>query len=322
MPGLGQEPARPLAIEAGRGHLRVVAGQRGRKDPLPRDHAALEEPVHDARRIDGVGDGQTHATVVEGRLLHVEADRVGAEGRPDRDLALQRGIGLDRAAVAGGDVAHVEVAGREIVEAGDLGRDDPEHDALEPGRAAEVVGKRVQDHSIVAAPLLQTKGPAAHRPGGESEAESLGLLAGHDGRRVVGHQEEERGERRVELELHGALVHYPDSRDLAALPLDEGRGARDLLEHPGALPARGALEGELHVGGPHRTAVLELHAGTKRERVHALVRGHRPALGQRGPRLEALVELHQRVEDLPDHRGRRGVGGLSGIERRRVGGED
>ena len=130
---LGQQGAGLRAVEAGRGHLRVVAGKRGRQDALARDDAALEQPLHDAARIDGVGHRQPDAPIVERGLLHVEAHRVGPESRPDRDLGLQDRIALDRAAVPGRDVGHVEVARLVVVEAGDLGRDDAEHHPLERG---------------------------------------------------------------------------------------------------------------------------------------------------------------------------------------------
>ena len=319
---LGQELPGAGAIEAGRGDARVVARQRGRQDALARDHASLEEPLHDRGRIDGVRDDQAHPAIVERGLLDVEAHPVGAQGRPDRHLCAERGIGLHGPAVAGRDVADVEVAGLVVVEAGDLGRDDAEHHPLQVGRAPEVVGEGLEHHAVVAPPLLQAKRAGPHGAAREGRAQTLGLLARHDGRRVVGHQVEERGEGLLERQLDGALIHHAHARDLPRPALDEGGRPRDLLEHPGPLAARGALEGELHVGRPHDPAAVELHAGAEHEGVDAMVGRHRPALGQARPRLQSLVQLHQRVEELPHDRRRGGIRGLGGVERRGVGDED
>ena len=239
---LGEELAGLRAVEAGRGHARVVARKRGRQDPLARDDAALEQALHHPARVDGVRHRQPDPAIVEGRLLHVEAHRVRPEGRPDRHLALQHRIGLHRAAMPGRDVGEVEVAGLVVVEAGDLGGDDAEHHPLEPRRSAEVLGEGLQHHPVVPAPFLEAERAAADRVRGEGGAQALGLLPRHDRGRVVGHEEDERRERPVEPDLDGAVVRHADPGDLAGASLDEGGGARDLLEDPRAAcrapPAR------------------------------------------------------------------------------------
>ena len=222
----------------------------------------------------------------------------------------------------GRDVGEVEVAGLVVVEAGDLGGDDAEDHPLEPRRAAEVLGEGLQHHPVVPAPFLEAERATADRVRGEGGPQALGLLARHDRGRVVGHEEDERRERPVEPDQDGAVVRHADPGDLARASLDVGGGAGDLLEDPRAFAARRPLEGELHVGRPHDAAVLELHARSEHEGVRPVVGGDGPALGEAGPGLEPLVELHEGVEDLADDRGGGRIRRLGRVEGRRVGAED
>src|SRR5262245_51041221 len=116
-------------------------------------------------------------------------------------MALELGIGLDGAAAPGRDVTEVELTGAIFVVARGLGRDDPEHHAVEQRRAAEVLRKSLEDDLIVAPPGDEAEGAGADRVAGEARAALVSLLAGNDRCRVVGDQREERREWLVQADL-------------------------------------------------------------------------------------------------------------------------
>jgi hypothetical protein len=74
--------------------------------------------------------------------------------------------------------------------------------------------------------------------------------------------------------------------------VDDDDLARLLLED---LRALGPPEAELHVLGGERVAVVELQPLPELELVGALVRAHRPRLGQAGRQVVARHRLHERV---------------------------
>ena len=319
--GAREQLARERRIERQGTDALVEPRHRRRQDAARWRHAVLEEPPDGDAGIDGVGDREPDPAIVEGRPLDVEPDRARPERRPDRDVGTGPRIALDAAAVSRRNVGDVEVAGPVLVEARDLGGDDPEDDPVEERRAPEVLGEALEHELVVVPPLGEPERPGPDGVTGERGPAPGHLLARHDRGRVVRHQVEKGRERPLEGDLHAALAPGPDPGDLRGPAADEVPGPRDLFEHPGPLAPRGPLERVLHVGRPERATVLEPDPGAQVEGVDALVGRDRPALGEGAPHLEPLVELEEGVEDLPDDRRRGRVARLGGIERRRIGAE-
>ena len=189
------------------------------------------------------------------------------------------------------------------------------------GGTAEVLGEAFEHHLVVAPPRHEAERPRPHRMAREPGAALVHLLARHDRGRVVGDEVQERRERPLEAQLDGRVVDHAHAGNLGGRALDELGRPDQLLEHPGPLAAGRALERVLHVGRAHLAAIVELRAATEVEGVGAVIGGDHPALGERGSGHELVVQLQQGVEDLADHRGRRQIARVGGIQRWGIGHE-
>jgi len=244
-----------------------------------RFHLAHRAPVE---RVVG---GQAHAPIGPRRLRipHVEEVQRGdpdAAGKrePQRRIPLefQRLRRVEH-------VGHVDLAplqhGRPR---GGLG-DDLEHESLDRRDLAPVRLVGLHDQLDPDRVAHEPIGAQADRLLLEAfVADSLDVLLRHDPAGARGQGAIERHEireRLVQLEAHADGI---DHRDLAHF----------LLEDLGALRA---LEAELHVLGGEGIAVVELETLAELELVDALVRAHRPRLGEARRHEVAGHRLHERV---------------------------
>ena len=224
----------------------------------PRRGLAEAEPdvVDDELAVDGVGHRLAHLLIVEGCFLGVDdeldhrADHLVALGG-DLDGGQRRqllGVVVGHAAEA----CHVRFALLECGGAGRLIVDEAHDDAVEVGQPlAPVVGVLVEPHQLAAPPFDELEGAGADRLVGVGMGADVALaedvLGQH--RALVARQRREHVGRGVgELEDGRVRVRRLDCGYVA-----EGVDAArvHLLQH--------IHDGELHVGGGERLAVVELH---------------------------------------------------------------
>ncbi|MCY1524490.1 hypothetical protein D9M68_594250 [compost metagenome] len=319
--GLGQQRLGLLrVVRVGRQLLGVAPGIR-RVGAVSGAGAAFEHRLQVAGLVEGEVDRLAHLGLVQGRVLAVDADEGGHEGR---------GLDSPDILVAGGGL-HVQRFGRQ----GDLALattqllqahvgvgGDGEDQAVHARLAGEIVGVGGVAHRGVLLEALEDEGAGADGLGIELFRRAgfhqlLGVLGGIDGSEAHAEGGEEGGVRPVQGEAHLLVVDLVDALDQARQLHGLGVGEATLGNLvPGIGRIEHALEAEDHVLGVQRTARLEVvggmegHVLAQLEAVAEAVGRDIPALGQARHQLPALgVELHQAVHQ---HIGR-GIGGGQGV---------
>ncbi len=150
---------------------------------------------------------------------------------------------------------------------------------------APVIGERREDRARVLHVLLQHE-----RAGADHLGLEIGIRRVRQDRGVVGGQRrQERAIRRLHRERHRPLVSRLDALDRLELARPRGAGLR--VHH--------SLEGELHVLGRQRLAVVERHALAKGEDVRRVIR-LLPRLRKDAQWLAVVVEDQQGLVDDGD----------------------
>ena len=288
-----EDPPRGLPVEQEVAGLRVVADEAGRQDADGRLGVARHHP-HEGGAVDRAGQGLPHPRVVERRALVVdrEVDEVEARPRVERQPP-HRAQGGHVARVDGGRHVGGPVGERagERVRAGEAAVDD----AVDPRRAAPVVGVRGEDH-LARPGSLETEGPRPDRRRGRV-VQATRALERVEG---LGERGQEARVRPVEGELH-----------------DEGADALG-PSREGPLPPQ-MLDVPHHRVGVERRAVVEDDALAQGEGPDALVE-RRPGDGEGAFRLQgARADPHERVAHVGHDLGREDVGRPVGLERVGIG---
>ena len=249
--------------------------------------------------------------------------------RVEGDVPHRRGVALghDEVGVAAEVVEAVRRhVHREIDVAGlqrhqtRLRLDDRHVDGLpDLGRAAPVLIVAREDDLHARLPRLELERPRAHGVLDDVLAPLLQRFGTEHEERLVREVLQERCERRLELDLHGARVEHLDAGHVAEEALHVGIGARRVV---GALVVQLALEDEFHGVGVEWRAVVERHVRAEPEGVGEAVPRDVPRL--REPRHELVAaELltHQPLEDPLGHARGVEIGDLRRIHRHRLGHE-
>ena len=216
-----------------------------------------------------------------------------------------------------GFVDHVHLVGRhrfDDVDAprdqlGDLGGllgDDPDADVLEGGLGSPVVLVSRQEVLLLLGPLRELVGTGADRVLLQPlVALLLDRLLGLDHLRREPLDEEGIGA--IRLEAHGLGVHHLDALDLGVVAT-----GGELV-----LGVQHAVEGGLHVLGPERCAVVELHTLPELDLpgrvVHVLPR-HREARAHLAGLEVARGEVIEDVVAEDDALAEDGIGGIPGLD--------
>ena len=261
---------------------------------------ALSE-LHDVEHLAAVecmGEGLAHRQRCQRGPLQVEGERHDAVG------AARAGGRLDQCSLA---LEACHVRRRHAPEIVDLavgqGRDlrgalgnHAEDQPVEFRQARLEVGSVANQHDALVAPVaLETESAGADRAGVGLVAVGIGAgieVAWQD--RRLGHVElpQQRGVRALQPEDHGVRVGRLDRFD----------GGRETGARAGMEAEQHLLEGELHILGGERLAVVPRHARRQGEADFAPVLGNRPAGGEIGPHRAVAVEGHEAVEDRAGHR--------------------
>ena len=297
--GLGEQRLGLGAIERiGLVELHVlVAEHAGREHAQRRTRRALHDVVEDGLPVHRVQQRLAHPHVVQRRQARVQPreDHADPGGLVHGELrvAAERGQLRRR-----GEEHHVRVAGLQRDHPGAFFRHHLEDHAIEERLVAPVVREALDDHVGVGLPLHELERPRAHRRPAEVGAQLAHRGGRHDAHAVHGQRAEHRAIGLPGDDVHGEVVHHlgPAQRAGEARPA-RGRGA---LER--------AVIGELHRGGVHRRAVVELHPGPELE-AHPRGRHDLVGDGQRRLHLHLRVQGEEPLQHVEVHP-RPGGGGL------------
>ena len=291
--GLGEQLLGVRGVVGGRLH-----GDRELEDAR---HDRAREPgeaerlgLVDSLAVDGVAGRQPHATVVPRRfrvplLGQLEPERAGQQRRLELDA--RRALELFSHG-AGEEVGEIHLASLQRGRARRLLRHRAHDDPLDVGRLPPVAVEGLE-HDLHA-------GRERHdlvwaRPHGRLLvailADLLDVLLGHDPARTGGRGAVEQHEVRPRLLQDEAHLGRPDDLNLLHLLLEQRR-RRSFV----------SLEGEFHVLGRHRRAVVEFRVLAERERVGQVILRLAPRLGETRRLHTGRHRLHHRVVDgVDDH---------------------
>ena len=250
-------------------------------DAVPQNHR-----VHDGLAVDGAADGRNDVLV----LRPVGVPEV------EQDAAIVAGLhAVDRVVIVvckvlrilGGQQRQIQLAGLHLHGLSVVVGHDLEDDALDLGRALEVVLVAGENDGLALVPALQPVGAGADgtaEEGGGLHVLALQQVLGQD---CHGHVVQEGRVGGGQAEGDGVLV---DHRDLRHVLVVGGVFGAVLGIHDG-------LDGELHVLGGEIFAVVPLHVLLQMEGVGEALFIVVPGLRQAGYHLIVAVVGGQAVED-------------------------
>ena len=292
------------------GHVHVDRPGRRGDGRHHRLAVALQQGGDDAVAVDRVVESLPDPLVAQVGLQLVRVDRLEGDGR-----ALRHGHapgGLEGGVLGRRHRREVHLPGLQLREQHVL-RADAHDQPLESGLAEHVAGKGFQLQEL---PLLVLH--EAERPGADGlapervarqvrrrhAAEEVRRQDARGAEQALGDLGQERDVRLSQGELDRRVVHRAQAGHLvrpAGVDVREAPDGRERAERPGRHGGVGdQVEGEHHVRGRHRVAVVPAGRGVEAEGVDEAVPGHVPGAGQLRHRTQGVVQPEQAAEHEGD----------------------